>query len=114
MLGIFPNRVLSAHKGVNNLQAYSQLRRPRLLRRSLRVRPITGWYFSGCPIGDPDRSFLAAVNTVVGLLRSDGGELWPTLIQTARSLIDRSGAIRVFPVKNTNLLKIIGEASLSN
>jgi hypothetical protein len=30
MLGIFPNRPLSAHKDVNGLQANSQLRRPRL------------------------------------------------------------------------------------
>ena len=56
----------------------------------------TDWYFAGCSIGDPDRSFIAAVNTVVGLLRPHGGELWPALIQTARSLIDRSRAIRVF------------------
>jgi hypothetical protein len=108
MLGIFPNRVLSAHKGVNGLQANSQLRRPRLLAAAF-ARPADHRLVS-----DPDRSFLASVNTVVGLLRSDGGELWPTLIRTARSLIDRSGAIRLFPVKNTNLLKIVGEASLSN
>jgi hypothetical protein len=57
------------------------------------------WYFSGCPIGEPDKAFLAAVDWVADLLRSDGGPPWPTLIQTARSLINRSRALQLVPVK---------------